>query len=185
MAQRGFTLIELLITLLIASLLASVAVPAFTNFLARQQLANDVNGIVSVMSFARSQAITQRRDMVVTFSPPEAVTNNRRPESCRNNEVVEEAGGNSQNTASYRYSDWCYWVERSDEAGEVLRVGQVANITAPTNEFSLVFKSLGDADIDDCDGSQCEITVSPSRSAAVDDITLIVRATGSIRRDGL
>ncbi len=77
--QRGFTLIELLVTLMIATIIAILAVPAFVGFLARQQLASDVNELISVLSFARSEAIKQRSDIAVIFSPPNAATTNRRP----------------------------------------------------------------------------------------------------------
>ena len=108
--QRGFTLIELLITLMIAAIIAIIAVPAFAGFLARQQLAGDVNELISVLSFARSEAIKQRQPMLVTFLPPD---------ECSTAEGVDEGSDQLQ---------WCYRVER-DEDGEIMRVGQAANIT--------------------------------------------------------
>ena len=47
--QRGFTLIELLITLMIAAIIAMIAVPKFATFVVRQQLASDVNEMISIV----------------------------------------------------------------------------------------------------------------------------------------
>lgn len=174
--QRGFTLIELLITLMIASIIAIIAVPAFSGFLARQQLASDVNEVISVLSFARSEAIKQRSDMDVVFSPPGNASSVQRPASCRSDESVSVENGETL----YAYSGWCYWVER-DDADEILRIGEAANITSPSSEFTLIFQSLGNAKVDDC-ASPCEITISSQRDDAVlEPVTLVIRTTGSIR----
>lgn len=162
--QRGFTLIELLITLMIATIIAIIAVPAFAGFMARQQLAGDVNELISVLSFARSEAIKQRQPMLVTFLPPD---------ECGAVEGVD--GDNDQ-------QQWCYRVERDD--GETMRVGQVANITTRDQAFSLTFQSLGDADIGDCratSSAPCQITLTPQRDG-IAPVTLAVNITGSIRR---
>lgn len=163
--QRGFTLIELLITLMIAAIIAIIAVPAFAGFLARQQLAGDVNELISVLSFARSEAIKQRQPMLVTFLPPD---------ECSAAEGVD--GGSDQ-------LQWCYRVER-DEDGETMRVGQAANITTRDQSFSLTFQSLGDADIGDCRAASsdpCQITLTTQRDD-IAPVTLAVNITGSIRR---
>nr|WP_295714723.1 GspH/FimT family pseudopilin [uncultured Halomonas sp.] len=163
--QRGFTLIELLITLMIAAIIAIIAVPAFAGFLARQQLAGDVNELISVLSFARSEAIKQRQPMLVTFLPPD---------ECSTAEGVDEGSDQQQ---------WCYRVER-DEDGETMRVGQAANITTRDQSFSLTFQSLGDADIGDCraaSSAPCQITLTPQRDD-IAPVTLAVNITGSIRR---
>ncbi|EHJ94943.1 GspH/FimT family pseudopilin [Vreelandella boliviensis] len=181
--QRGFTLIELLVTLIIATIIAVMAVPAFTGFLARQQLASDVNEIISVLSFARSEAIKQRSDMSVFFSPPDAPASNRRPASCRNNEIEDDSGENNEESIRYRYSGGCYWVVESGAGSQILRVGQSANITSPTQAFSLTFQSLGDADISNCPDSPCEVTLKTmGGNVSATPVTLLIRTTGSIRR---
>ncbi|BBI53416.1 hypothetical protein HORIV_58370 [Vreelandella olivaria] len=181
--QRGFTLIELLVTLMIATIIAVMAVPAFMGFLARQQLASDVNEMISVLSFARSEAIKQRSDISVIFSPPDVSNSNRRPESCRNNEIKEGSIENSEESIRYRYSGGCYWVVQSGAESQILKVGQSANITSPTLAFSLTFQSLGDADMSNCPDSPCEMTLNTTgESALTTPVTLVIRATGSIRR---
>lgn len=160
--QRGFTLIELLVTLIIVTIIAIMVVPAFGGFLARQQLSSDVNEMISVLSFARSEAIKQRQPVTVQFSPAS---------ECR------EEGQMSEGSDSAR---WCYWVEGN---GETMRMGSSANITTPEQAFSLTFQSLGDADIDGCSSNPCRITISPQREQHnVSSITLAINITGSIRR---
>ncbi|WGI24876.1 GspH/FimT family pseudopilin [Halomonas alkaliantarctica] len=160
--QRGFTLIELLVTLMIAAIIAVMAVPAFAGFLARQRLASDVNELISVLSFARSEAIKQRQPVLVAFLPPD---------DCDDVEGVDEGNDRQQ---------WCYRVQREDD-DEIMRVGQSANITTPDQAFSLIFQSLGDADIDGCGASTCNVTLTPQRDN-IDPVTLVINTTGSIRR---
>lgn len=67
MNQRGFTLIELLITVSIVAILSTIAVPSFSSFLAHQQLRSDLNEVVSLLSFARSEAIKRRNEVSATI----------------------------------------------------------------------------------------------------------------------
>ena len=168
MCQRGFTLIELMIVLAIAALLMLLAAPAFSTFMARQQLAGDVNQLQSVLTFARSEAIKQRQPITVRFSPPSEINATLRPEACND-------------------APWCYWAENSqdDDEDSVMRVGQTTNITQPEGNFSLVFGSLGDADISDC-GENCGITVAPSEPVeGINPVTITVRKTGSLRKEAV
>jgi type IV fimbrial biogenesis protein FimT len=65
-ASRGFTLIELLITLTVAVILATVAVPAYTNFIANQRVKTASQALFASLTFARSEAIKRNRDITVT-----------------------------------------------------------------------------------------------------------------------
>ena len=57
---HGFTLVELLITILVASLLMALAVPAFNSFIENNRIASSTNELVSALAVARSEAIHRR-----------------------------------------------------------------------------------------------------------------------------
>ena len=61
----GFSLMELLSVLVLAALLLSQAVPAFSEFMARNRLAAATNDVRGCLSFARQSAITQARPVAV------------------------------------------------------------------------------------------------------------------------
>lgn len=59
--QKAFTLIELMISLLVLLVLVAVAVPSFTDLLARNRLSGQANELLSVIQLARSEAIKQNQ----------------------------------------------------------------------------------------------------------------------------
>ena len=55
--QAGFTLMELLIGIAVLAILTTLALPAFTQFIANNRLAAEANELVASFQFARSEAI--------------------------------------------------------------------------------------------------------------------------------
>ncbi|MGB0495955.1 MAG: GspH/FimT family pseudopilin [Kangiellaceae bacterium] len=55
--NKGFTILELLITMVIAFILSTLAVPAFNNFLDNSRLTSNTNLVIGSLNLARSEAI--------------------------------------------------------------------------------------------------------------------------------
>lgn len=67
-ASRGFTLIELLVTLSIAAILLTVAVPNFITFVQNNRLAGQANDLVTMLNYARSEAVKRNQNITVCSS---------------------------------------------------------------------------------------------------------------------
>ena len=62
---KGFTLIELLITVTLAGLLLTLALPNFTDLIAKYRLITATNEFITSLNFARSEAIKRGQPVVV------------------------------------------------------------------------------------------------------------------------
>jgi type IV fimbrial biogenesis protein FimT len=63
--MHGQTLVELMVCLLIGGLMLTIAVPAFTSTLQRNQRTQAVNQLLGALHFARSSAVTGRTTMAL------------------------------------------------------------------------------------------------------------------------
>ncbi|MCZ6516730.1 MAG: GspH/FimT family pseudopilin [Gammaproteobacteria bacterium] len=63
--NSGFTLIELITTLVIASILMTIAVPSFQTMARSNQISSQINGLVADLTLARTEAV--KRMTVVTI----------------------------------------------------------------------------------------------------------------------
>lgn len=63
--SEGFTMIELLIVITIAGILASLAMPSFTNLIRDTRLSTTANSILSSLTYARSEAVKRNRAVSV------------------------------------------------------------------------------------------------------------------------
>ena len=66
--ESGFTMIELLITLAIAGLVMGFAIPSMQTFVKNERLTTQINTLVSHLAYARSTAVTQRRQVILCAS---------------------------------------------------------------------------------------------------------------------
>lgn len=72
---RGFTLIEILVTVTLAGLLLTLAVPAFTNIVASSRVMDQTNELVAALNFARSEAVKRNATIIVCRTASETATN--------------------------------------------------------------------------------------------------------------
>ncbi len=64
----GFTLLELLITMSIAAILLTIAVPSFRYVTNANRISGEVNGLLGDLQFARAEAIKEGRTVTVCVS---------------------------------------------------------------------------------------------------------------------
>lgn len=61
--QCGFTLVEAMVTLAVAAILLTWAVPSMQSFIVRNQMSTEVNNFMASLYLARSEAVKRLRDV--------------------------------------------------------------------------------------------------------------------------
>lgn len=64
-ASKGFTLVELMVTVSVLAILVGLALPDLRSFLVSNRLSSDVNGLIGLLNYARSEAIVRNQNVVV------------------------------------------------------------------------------------------------------------------------
>ncbi len=127
--QTGFTLIELMVTLLVAALILTVAVPDFRSMMQRNRVAAAANAIVGALAYARSAAVN--RGVNVTVCPSTTGT------GCTSGAGFQQG--------------WIVFTDAGtpgvvDGSDQVLRVGDPPAVTVVSSGFSnayITFSSAG------------------------------------------
>jgi prepilin-type N-terminal cleavage/methylation domain-containing protein len=71
---RGFTLVELLVALALVGILAGVAVPMTSGFVARSRVDSSVTGAITAVKAARDRAVSERRNVQLNFVGTNRIT---------------------------------------------------------------------------------------------------------------
>lgn len=121
-SQRGFTLIELMVTVTVAAILISVAIPFFRDIIISSRLNTISLEIADALALARSESI--KRNRTITF--------------CRT-----DSAGSTDNTNSHQCNsgtEWAHWLIRegasgTDEDGMIKRgsFDSLSSITVKTS----------------------------------------------------
>jgi len=64
--NQGFTLVELMLTLAVAAILMTVAVPSFRETIMDNRLSTQSNELVTALNYARSEAVKRHETITVT-----------------------------------------------------------------------------------------------------------------------
>ncbi len=87
-SSKGFTLVELLVTISVAAILATVALPSMGNFINQTRLSGNVNEFIAATMLARSEAIQRAGAVTICRSTgAESGTN-----TCNNSESDWSSG---------------------------------------------------------------------------------------------
>jgi type IV fimbrial biogenesis protein FimT len=113
--QRGFTMIELLVTISIAAIMLTIAIPSFQNFLLNSRLTSHTNDLVLGMAYAKSEAVKRGINVSVCAS-----------------------SNSSTCTGTWQNG----WIVRT-AAGDVLDAHTSYSGTICANESSIVFRNSG------------------------------------------
>lgn len=165
--NRGFSLTELMVTLVIAAIVMTAAVPSFSHYTQSNRVTAGINDLVTALHFARAEALTQQQRITICKSADGA--------SCH---TGGESGDWSQG--------WIVFADPDDpgsvnDGEEILRVmGPISGIASYIGNTNVVnrvsFKAQGLTD-----GTMGTITLCDSRGASY-AAAIIISFGGRIRQ---
>jgi type IV fimbrial biogenesis protein FimT len=103
----GFTIIELMVTVSLVAVLLGLAIPAFTDVIRNNRIANQTNAVVGALHYARGESAT--RGMPVSICARDATTRDATRPTCL------QASATATNWAN----GWIIFTDRAGEIGEL------------------------------------------------------------------
>ena len=76
---RGFTLVELMVTISVAAILISVAIPNYQTFVMSNRMSSQANNLITAFGMARSEAVKRAANVTVCASSNSTTTT---PPTC-------------------------------------------------------------------------------------------------------
>ncbi|MGF6691050.1 type IV fimbrial biogenesis protein FimT [Metapseudomonas resinovorans] len=86
--RNGFTLIELMVVIAIVAILSSIGYPSFRELILNNRLTAQTNALLGTLQYARSEAVTQKREVTVCPSPDQATCDDTAPADWRLDIIV-------------------------------------------------------------------------------------------------
>lgn len=78
--ERGFTLLELMVTLAVAVVLLTLAIPSYRSMVTRNSLAANVNDLVGALNYARTEAVGRGTTVYMCSSTDQKYCRSKHPE---------------------------------------------------------------------------------------------------------
>jgi prepilin-type N-terminal cleavage/methylation domain-containing protein len=133
--NRGFTIVELLVTIAVAGIIITIALPSMGDFIAKMRVDNEISQLNRLVLTARNSAISMEQDVIVCPLVNNACTTNW------NNEIsvfIDEDGNGAFND-----DDRLLKVKAATTAGDSITYAGQNNITfAPTGTLASVASSF-------------------------------------------